>query len=185
MLCREKIQGRIPAVLHRRIAQSDSKQGGYIVNKPWSILLVATCFIAGVGYADAPGEFGRGNMHFDAKAMDRNGDGMISKEEMMQYTESMWNKMTRNQNIEIPVADAGRDFARGGLRFNAKAMDANGDGKISKEEFTKYVAAKFDKMKKDPNGMISVADAARDFGRGNMHAGTKAKDPSSDHAATK
>jgi hypothetical protein len=75
--------------------------------------------------------------------------------------------------VSIPVADAARDFARGNLKFDAKVMDTDGDGKISKEEFMKYGEGKFDQMKKDSSGMISVADASRDFGRGNMHPDSK------------
>ncbi len=131
--------------------------------------LAAVTLQAPVSAENAPGDIARGNMHFDAKAMDTNGDGMVSKDEMQKYGESMFDKMARNDKRMISVVDAAAEFARGGLRFDAKAMDTNGDGQISKDEFMKYGDAKFDSMKKDSHGMISVADAARDFGRGNMH----------------
>jgi hypothetical protein len=136
---------------------------------PLAPLLIASSVFA----ADAPGDIARGNMHFDAKAIDANGDNMISKDEFMKYGETMWERMNRSATVSVPIADAARDFARGGLKFDAKAMDANGDGKITKDEFMKYGEAKFDRMKKDPNGMISVADAARDIGSGNMHTESK------------
>jgi Ca2+-binding EF-hand superfamily protein len=116
----------------------------------------------------APGDIARGNMHFDAKAMDMNGDGMISKEEMQKYGESMWQKMAANEKRMLPVADAATDFARGNMRFDAKKMDANGDGMITSDEFMKYAMAQFESTKKDANGMISVNNAALAFGRGNM-----------------
>ena len=125
--------------------------------------------IASAAHAQSAGDIVRGNMHFDAKAMDSNGDGMISKTEFMRYGESMWDEMARAANVSIPVTDAATQFARGNLKWDAKAVDANGDGTITKEELMKYSEAKFDSMMKDPHGSISVADMGRDFGRGNMH----------------
>ncbi|MEP7242690.1 MAG: EF-hand domain-containing protein [Gammaproteobacteria bacterium] len=114
-----------------------------------------------------------GNMHFDAAAADSNGDHMISKDEFMKYGETMWERMARSASVSMPVVDAAHNFSRGNVQFDAKAMDANGDGMISKEEFMKYGESKFDHMKKDSAGMLSVADAARDIGSGNMHPDSK------------
>jgi hypothetical protein len=55
------------------------------------------------------------------------------------------------------------------MHFDAKAVDTEGDGQITKEEFMKYGEARFDGMKKNSKGMISVSDAAKNFGRGNQH----------------
>jgi Ca2+-binding EF-hand superfamily protein len=103
-------------------------------------------------------------MHFDAKAMDTNGDGMITKEEMMAYAEKMWDMMANGKDT-IRIARATKNFATGGLAFNAKAMDTDHDGSISKQEFLTYAEHKFDKMA-HPNGMISVQEAAKAFARG-------------------
>jgi hypothetical protein len=109
--------------------------------------------------------FATGNpMHFDAKAMDNNGDGMITKEEMMAYAEKMWDMMA-NGHDTIRISRAAKDFATGGLAFNAKAIDTDHDGSISKKEFLDYAEHKFDKMA-HPNGMISVQEAAQAFARG-------------------
>jgi Ca2+-binding EF-hand superfamily protein len=109
--------------------------------------------------------FATGNpMHFDAKAMDTNGDGMITKEEMMAYAEKMWEMMANGQDT-IRISRATKDFATGGLAFNAQAIDTDHDGSISKKEFLDYAEHKFDKMV-HPNGMISVQEAAKAFARG-------------------
>lgn len=109
--------------------------------------------------------FATGNpMHFDAKAMDTNGDGKITKEEMMAYAEKMWDMMANGQDT-IRISRATKDFASGGLAFNAKAIDTDHDGSISKKEFLDYAEHKFDKMV-HPDGMISVQEAAKAFARG-------------------
>ncbi len=111
--------------------------------------------------------FATGNMHFDAKEMDTNGDQMISREEMMSYSEKMWESMAHGQDT-LPVQVAAKDFATGGVAFNAHAIDTDHDGSISKAEFLAYMGRKFDKMK-NSNGMVSVTDAAQAFARGNSH----------------
>jgi Ca2+-binding EF-hand superfamily protein len=106
--------------------------------------------------------------------MDTNGDGMISKDEMMRYGETMWAKLTGNENRNLPIAEAAQDFARGNLKFTAAKVDSDGDGMISKEEFMRYAEAQFNKMKKDDKGEISIAAAAKAFSRGNTNPDKKA-----------
>jgi hypothetical protein len=106
-----------------------------------------------------------GNMHFSANDMDANGDHMISKDEFMQYEGKMWATMSKGKDT-VSVPDAASGFARGNMRFSAKAMDTDHDGSISKEEFMNYGEKKFDKMK-NKDGMMSVEDAATNFARGN------------------
>jgi Ca2+-binding EF-hand superfamily protein len=130
-------------------------------------MFTALLLVAGVAGAQSTNDFATGNMHFDAKDMDTNHDGMVSKDEMMAYGEKMWGMMTKGAST-LSVTDAAKDFAQGNLRFNVRAMDADHDGTITKDEFMKYTAAKFDKMK-GSNGMVSVADASTAFSRGNMH----------------
>ena len=132
------------------------------------LLSIVSALIAGVAQAQAPGDIARGNMHFDAKEMDANGDGMISKEEFSRYGETMWQRMNRAANVSVPVTTAAQDFSRGNVRFDAKAMDADGDGNITKDEFMKYGESKFDSMTKNKQGMMSVTEAAQAFARGNM-----------------
>ena len=130
--------------------------------------LLPLAFLLAAGLATAQdADIGRGNMNFDAKAMDTNHDGMISREELNAYVDAMFDKMLPSGSLTIPVQQAAADFTRGNLKFDSKKVDANADGQITKQEFMEYGEAKFDSMKKDPKNQISVADAARNFGRGN------------------
>jgi len=138
------------------------------MNKLQSFLLLATLLGVRTGFAAEPADFARGNMHFDVAEMDANHDGMISKDEYMQYGETMWGRMTQGGKDTLSVADAGKDFAKGNMRFDAKAMDADHDGVITKDEFMKYGETKWNKMAKG-KAMMPVADAAKNFSRGNMH----------------
>ncbi|HEY3784341.1 MAG TPA: hypothetical protein VGL55_03570 [Steroidobacteraceae bacterium] len=122
--------------------------------------------LAGAVSAQSANDLATANMHFDANDMDANHDGKITKDEMMTYGDKMWTMMAKDTS-SISVADAAKDFAKGNLRFNARAMDADHDGSISKDEFMKYAAQKFNKMK-GADGMMSVADASAAFSRGNM-----------------
>ena len=126
---------------------------------------VALLVLATGAQAQTSNAFATGNsMHFDAKDMDSNGDGMITKEEMMAYAEKMWDMMANGKDT-IRISRATKNFATGGLAFNAKAMDTDHDGSVSKQEFLTYAEHKFDKMV-HPNGMISVQEAAKAFARG-------------------
>ena len=146
-------------------------------------LAAAALLLASGTHAQVTDDLATGNMHFDAKAMHANADGMISKDEFMKYGDTMWRTMAKGAP-SIPVAQAAQDFARGNLRFDAKAMDNDHDGKISKDEFMKYAEQKFDKMK-NSQGMISVADAATNFARGNPRVASKPKNPGADSAPQK
>ena len=146
-------------------------------------LAAAALLLASGTHAQVKDDFATGNMHFDVKAMHANADGMISKDEFMKYGDTMWQTMAKGA-ASIPVAQAGQDFARGNLRFNAEAMDTDHDGKISKDEFMKYAGQKFDKMK-NSQGMISVADATANFARGNPRVASKPDNPKANSAPAK
>src|SRR5215475_7687515 len=79
-------------------------------------------------------QFATGNMHFDAKEMDTNGDHMITRQEMIAYAEKTWDMMAQGkETISIDVAT--KDFATGGVNFKAHAIDTDHDGTISKKEY--------------------------------------------------
>ena len=134
------------------------------VNATWLLGTISVMLVTAA--AAQSNDFASGNMHFSATSMDTNGDHMISKDEFMQYEEKMWGMISAGKDT-ISVRDAAADFARGNMRFSAKAMDADHDGNISKEEFMAYGERRFDKMK-NKDGMMSVEDAATNFARGNQ-----------------
>ncbi|MBS0422024.1 MAG: EF-hand domain-containing protein [Proteobacteria bacterium] len=109
--------------------------------------------------------FATGNMHFDAKEMDTNGDHMITREEMIAYAQKTWDMMAHGGST-IPIAVADKDFATGGVNYQARAIDTDHDGTISKEEYVAYATRKFESMQKTDN-MVSVDEMARAFARGN------------------
>jgi Retinal pigment epithelial membrane protein/EF-hand domain pair len=144
-----------------------NQRGGCAMVKLRLMSAAALTLLAGGAQAQTSNSnpFATGNpMHFEAKAMDTNGDKMITKEEMMAYAEKMWEAMANGKDT-IRISVAAKDFATGGLAFNAKAIDTDHDGTISKKEFLDYAEHKFDKMA-HPNGMISVEEAAKAFARG-------------------
>jgi hypothetical protein len=137
------------------------------------MICAAALLLSGAAYAQG-NEFATGNMHFDAKDMDTNGDHMITREEMTQYAEKQWAMMAQGKD-KIPIDVAGKDFASGGVNFKARAIDTDHDGTISKDEFVAYTGKKWDTMKKTDN-MVSVTDMARAIARGNTEA-AKPKSP--------
>jgi Ca2+-binding EF-hand superfamily protein len=130
------------------------------------VISAASVLLAGAAYAQG-NDFATGNMHFDAKDMDTNGDHMISREEMIKYAQKAWDTMAKGKDT-IPIAVAAKDFATGGVNFKARSIDTDHDGTISKEEFVAYAGKKFDTMKKTDN-MVSVADMAKAIARGNTN----------------
>ena len=134
------------------------------MHKVRSLIAGVLLLQAGAALAQS-NEFATGNMHFDAKDMDTNGDHMITREEMVAYAEKQWDMMAQGKDT-IPIAVAAKDFATGGVNFKARTIDTDHDGTISKAEFVAYAGKKFDSMKKTDN-MVSVADMARAISRGN------------------
>src|SRR5882724_3879185 len=139
------------------------------------VICAASALLAGGAYAQG-NDFATGNMHFDAKDMDTNGDHMITRDEMMKYAEKQWAMMAQGKDT-IPITVAAKDFSTGGVNFKARTIDTDHDGTISKDEFVAYSGKKWDTMKKTDN-MVSVTDMARAIARGNTNAGAaKEKTP--------
>ena len=129
-------------------------------------ICAAALLLAGAAQAQS-NEFATGNMHFDAKDMDTNGDHMITRDEMIKYAQKQWEMMAKGKDT-IAINVAAKDFATGGVNFKARAIDTDHDGTISKDEFVAYAGKKFDSMKKTDD-MVSVADMAKAIARGNTN----------------
>ncbi len=129
-------------------------------------LYAAAILFAGTVHAQS-NEFATGNMHFDAKEMDINGDRMITREEMIAYAEKTWEMMAHGR-AELPIDVADKDFASGGVNYSARAIDTDHDGTISKDEYLAHATRKFDSMVKTDN-MVSVDDMAKAIARGNTY----------------
>jgi hypothetical protein len=151
------------------------------MTKLLSFLAAATLLTASVGFAAAPEDFARGGMHFDAKAMDADKDGMISQDEFMKFHADMWDKMKKDKDGMVAVSS--HDFGRGGMHFDGKAMDTDGDGMVSQKEYNVYYEAFWAKMTKDSKGMMSVADMQAMHDKMMMKHHHKAKAASDDAAA--
>lgn len=130
--------------------------------------LAAAMALSGAGYAQN-NDIASGNMHFDAKDMDTNGDHMVSRDEMQKYAQKMWDSLAHGKDT-IAVGVATTDFASAGVNFTARDIDTDHDGTISQTEFLAYTGKKFDGMKKT-GGMVSMDDMATAFARGNAPAG--------------
>jgi hypothetical protein len=126
-----------------------------------AFLAAATLGSVSFAQADQSADFARGGMHFSAKAMDTDHDGMISKEEFMKYHADMWSKMTKDSNGSMSVTDASSAFAHGGMHVDVKAMDPNGTGMITQDMFMKYEATHWSLLPRDANDQISVADMVK------------------------
>jgi EF-hand domain pair/EF hand len=103
-------------------------------------------------------DFTRASMHFSARPMDSNADGMISKDEFMKYHAAVWDRATKASGGNITLNDAAAAFARGGMRVDVSKMDPDKDGMISKDEFMTYEATHWSLLPKDASGQIAVTD---------------------------
>lgn len=124
------------------------------------LAFLAVAILSSVSFAqtDASADFARGGMHFSAKAMDADNDGMISQDEFMKYHSDMWDQMAKDSSGSMSATDLSAAFARGGMHVNVKKMDADHNGTITKDEFMSYEATHWSLLPKDASGQISVAD---------------------------
>lgn len=136
------------------------------------LVFLAAVTMTSLGYAQdssTSGDLARGGMHFSAKAMDANHDGMISKDEFMKYHSDMWDSMTKDSKGTMTMSDAKSAFARGGMHINADKMDADHDGNITKDEFMSYESTHWSLLPKDSSGQISVADMEKAMKKHRAH----------------
>lgn len=108
--------------------------------------------------------------------MDANGDGMVSKDEWTAFQERTFDALDKDKSGYVTEAEftatsderfsfATAAYARGLMTKEMfKKIDANGDGKISREEFLAYHRKIFDMLDKQKKGMIGLVDFVRPGG---------------------
>jgi hypothetical protein len=124
------------------------------------LVFLAAAALTSVSFAQANSstDVTQRSLHFSAKAMDTDNDGMISKDEFMKYHADKWRELTKDSNGSVSVADANAAFARGGMHVDVKAIDPNATGVITQDMFMKYEATHWSLLPRDANDRISVAD---------------------------
>jgi hypothetical protein len=128
------------------------------MNRLFVFLTAAMLTSVAFGQAEASAEPARGGMHFSARDMDADHDGVISKDEFMKYHADVWDKMTKSSGGSMATSDLAASFARGGMHVNVGTIDADHDGIITRDEFMKYEANHWDLLPKDAQNRISVSD---------------------------
>jgi Ca2+-binding EF-hand superfamily protein len=109
--------------------------------------------------------------------MDRNGDGKLSREEFA-VPEMLFKRIDADDDGFITTAEAARFREATGagpglgimLLRGLKEMDKNGDGKVSREEFT-GPEPQFDRIDADKDGFLTQDEAARMLARGGLNQG--------------
>ena len=96
-----------------------------------------------------------------AKAMDTNGDGMVSKAEFIQYHEGMYNSMSPNAEGMIDIRPATKMKNRmmmGGktMVIDSTLMGARADGMVTKSQYMKYHEDMYKGMQLNNQSMVDM-----------------------------
>jgi hypothetical protein len=108
--------------------------------------------------------------------MDTNNDGMVSRDEWTSFQEHTFNALDKDKSGFIDQAEftatsdasfafATAAYARGLMTKEMfTKIDADSDGKISREEFLSYHRKIFDMLDKQKKGMVGLVDFIRPGG---------------------
>jgi len=143
-------QDEVPAKVWERLGKADADGNGVVTKEE---------FMAAHKEGAANGE-GRGGDRF--AALDKDGDGKVSKEEAGEKFADRFDKVDANSDGFLT-----KDEIKAAIQNHGMRKDANGDGKISKEEFGGE-EAKFTKLDKNSDGFLTADElhGARKHERG-------------------
>lgn len=98
------------------------------------------------------------------RAADLDGDGAISRPELLQHRLDNFSRFDRNGDGLVSADDLPASFAGSprGQRFQAflAELDLDGDGGVSQEELAKGPTPLFDAIDADGDGLVTAAEIA-------------------------
>lgn len=88
--------------------------------------------------------------------VDRNKDGMVTRDEFLKRAEEMFDKMDKAKKgmMTMDTAHSATDKA---LEMLLVHTPTNADGMVTKEAFMKHAAEMFDEMDKSKKGMMTMS----------------------------